>query len=65
MSCMSRITISLQPDERAMLFSLANCERRDPRDQAVVLIRERLFELGLIASRPTVKTEAHHDATPT
>lgn len=43
-----RMTVSLWPEERAALRELAMQERRDPRDQAAVIIREVLTRRGLL-----------------
>jgi len=45
---MLRITVPLQPDEMDALIILAQRERRDPRDQAAVLIRGMLIARGLL-----------------
>jgi hypothetical protein len=54
---MSRITISLQADEYGALRELSERERRNPRDQAALLVRESLQRLGLLSaeSRPALK----------
>lgn len=52
----TRVMINLREDERQALVSLSQNERRDPRDQAVMLIRKSLIELGYIPQegpRPT------------
>jgi hypothetical protein len=46
----------LQQDELAALAALAEHERRDPRDQAAVLIRQGLEQQGLL--RPKVEDGA-------
>lgn len=45
----SRFTVNLWPEERAALRELALQERRDPRDQAAIIIREVLTRRGLLA----------------
>lgn len=45
---MARITVSLQQDERSALQALAQRERRDPRAQAALLLRETLIARGLL-----------------
>jgi hypothetical protein len=45
---MARIMITLQTDERAALFDLAERERRDPRDQAALFVRDGLRREGLL-----------------
>lgn len=49
---MNRITVTLEPNERDALWLLAKRERRDPRAQAALLIRERLEDLGLLQPIP-------------
>jgi hypothetical protein len=51
-----RITVTLQQEEVAALGMLAEQERRDPRDQAAVLIRQGLEQRGLL--RPKSDEEA-------
>lgn len=48
---MRRITITLQPDERAALIVLAKREKRDPREQAAVILRHEIERCGLLASQ--------------
>ncbi len=50
----TRILISLDGTERSALNQLAERERRDPRDQAAVLVRRELEREGLIRSVPVV-----------
>lgn len=45
----ARMTINLDPAERQALGDLARREYRDPRAQAVLLIRRSLEELGYLA----------------
>ena len=45
--------LPLGNEERRALVRLASRERRDPRDQAALLIRRELERLGLI-ERPTL-----------
>lgn len=45
---MSRVTVTLNPDERSALIALAQRERRDPRDQAAIVIRRALESAGLL-----------------
>lgn len=44
----SRIQITLTPDERKGLHMLAEFHHRDIRQQALVVIRDKLIELGLL-----------------
>jgi hypothetical protein len=46
---MQRIGVALTDSERAALWKLGRRERRDPRDQAAILIRKGLEHEGLIA----------------
>lgn len=45
---MRKITITVDECERAALIQLAARERRDPRDQAAVIILRELARLGYI-----------------
>jgi hypothetical protein len=45
---MSRITVNLHTDEQKALQSLAQVERRHPRQQAAILIRRELERRGLL-----------------
>jgi hypothetical protein len=45
---MARITIRLETFERDALFQLADHEKRDPRQQAALLIRHELERLGML-----------------
>ena len=56
---MRPITIYLEPAEKLALASLARRERRDYRDQAALLIRVKLIELGVLQDEPT--QEVRHD----
>lgn len=47
---MRRISIALHQDEHDALVALADRERRDPRDQAAVLVRQGLERLRLVAA---------------
>lgn len=49
---MTRIMIQLDGIERSALTTLAERERRDPRQQAALLIRQQLERLGLIQPVP-------------
>lgn len=51
---MKRLTIQMTTEEKSVLFRLAEFEKRDPRQQAALLIRQRLETLGLLpTSQPT------------
>lgn len=45
---MLRINVSLKTEEKAALLQLAKQERRDPRDQAAIILRWALQELGYL-----------------
>jgi hypothetical protein len=45
---MKRLTITLMQDERTALWELAQRERREPRDQAALIIRRELEREGLL-----------------
>jgi hypothetical protein len=46
------ITIAISQEEEEALFKLARRQRRNPQDQAEMLIRRELEEYGLIPWRP-------------
>lgn len=48
---MTRITLTLTSEERAALLALARQERRDPRFQAAMEIRQALERAGYLQSR--------------
>ena len=52
MKGMRQMTINLEPAEKLALASLARRERRNPRDQAALLIRTKLIELGVLQDEP-------------
>lgn len=45
---MSRITLTLQEDERNALLALSRKEFRDPRSQASLIIRQELQKQGFL-----------------
>jgi hypothetical protein len=45
---MAQIRVSLKPSERAALRQLASRERRDPRDQAAIIVVRELQRAGLL-----------------
>ncbi len=45
---MARITIRLENTERDALIELSQRERRDPRDQAALIVRRELEREGLL-----------------
>lgn len=45
---MARFTIQLVESERAALVEYATSERRDPRDQAALIVRHELERLGFL-----------------
>ena len=54
---MARFTVDLQPDEREALLRLSHGKRRDPRQQAALIIRDGLQRAGLLPSdTPTPAT---------
>jgi DNA binding protein with HTH domain len=58
---MGWIAVTLEKDEKAALIDLAQIERRDPRDQAALIIRQDLERRGMlepIPIRPTEKGKA-------
>lgn len=50
---MRKVTITVDECERVALVQLAQRERRDPRDQAALIVRRELERLGLI--EPEIK----------
>lgn len=62
---MNGIYAQLDKDEKSALLNLAWKERRDPRQQAALLIRQQLERLGLLPATPTPpKQEARHERQP-
>ena len=63
---MIRFTVNLLQDERQALILLAQEERRDPRDQAALIIRQDLERRGLLqcgdadADRPGLGVNDDH-----
>lgn len=57
---MARMMIPLEIDEKQAIISLADREKRDPRQQAALLIRQQLENLGLLhpASTPAASMES-------
>ncbi len=53
----ARITVSLLRAEKAALMQLAANERRDPRQQAALLIRQSLECLGLLPPAPAANIQ--------
>ena len=49
---MSRVFVPLNSEERKALRVLAERERRDPRDQAALIIRADLEKRGLLPADP-------------
>ena len=45
---MARITLTVETDERDALIELARIEKRDPRAQGAMLLRESLERRGLL-----------------
>jgi hypothetical protein len=59
---MARVMVTLRRDEREALRVLAQQERRDPRDQAALLIRGGLEQRGLLLSTDQrSKTQTRED----
>jgi hypothetical protein len=56
---MARVIVTLKADELDALIELAERERRDPRSEAALLLREKLIECGCLPpdmSTPTTST---------
>lgn len=49
---MVRVNVPLRDDEKNALWMLSEQERRDPRAQAALLIREQLEKMGLLPQLP-------------
>ena len=47
---MARVTITLEDTEKEALITLAMEERRDPREQAALMLSKELQRLGLLSS---------------
>jgi hypothetical protein len=47
---MAEIKVNLKPSERAALRQLAERERRDPRDQAALIVVKELERAGLLGT---------------
>ena len=60
---MVRITVCLQDDERIALLKLARKERREPRSQAAVLIRNELKRCGLLVDTAVAPQKFQSDET--
>lgn len=64
---MTRVTITLSEEERNALIALGQRERRDPRDQAALIIRHELERFGMLPTTPVDQRpkypEAQHAAT--
>lgn len=45
---MARITLTISEDERQALLKLSQQERRNPRDQGALLLRQALEEVGAL-----------------
>jgi hypothetical protein len=63
---MRRITVAIEPAERNALIALAIVERRDPRQQAALIIRRELERLGYITpeNKHAHPTPTETEATP-
>jgi len=55
---MPTMKVLLQPKEHEALLTLAQRERRKPRVQAAIAIRQRLEELGLLPIDPAPKVDS-------
>lgn len=58
---LTRIMVSLDGKERSALNELAESERRDPRAQAALIIRESLKRRGLLRVKTPVEKGEHRD----
>jgi len=51
---MARVTVTLKPDEREALRTLAERERRDPRQQAALNVVHELKRAGMLPGKGDV-----------
>lgn len=58
---MSWIAVTLEDDEKAALRELAKQEKREPKLQAALLIRQGLETLGLLPAQSTTKIEVQNE----
>lgn len=56
---MAQVTVTLRQAERDALVELAERERRDPRNQAALIIVRELVRLGLVTSESTTSPLTH------
>ncbi len=59
---MARITLTLTPEEKAALIALAKQERRDPRYQAAIEIRQGLERAGYLQPAGPIRNEVQYAA---
>ncbi|MBX3057451.1 MAG: hypothetical protein KF770_13365 [Anaerolineae bacterium] len=59
-----RITLTLREDEQHALVAVSKADRRHPRQQAAVLIRESLAQRGLLQNEPCHTAVPTHTAVP-
>jgi hypothetical protein len=59
-----RITLTLEPNEKSALIKLASQEYRDPRYQAVKIIRDELTRRGLIPQEQTTQPQPSQALQP-
>ena len=61
---MIRVNVTLRSDERDALWLLSEQERRDPRAQAALLIRQSLEQMGLLQPTPAPTGNPSQDEAP-
>ena len=63
MEILTKIYVPLDESERRALIQLSLAEKRDPRKQAALFIRQSLVNLGLLPPAPTIppKVEVQHE----
>jgi hypothetical protein len=59
---MRRVTLTMTEGEIAALVKLARRERRDPRQQAALVLREALEQRGFLTEGKIQECEAAHGA---
>ena len=57
METLTKVYVPLNEIERKALIQLGIAEKRDPRQQAALLIRQRLEALGLLQPTSPIKQE--------
>ena len=64
METLTKVYVPLNDIERKALIQLGIAEKRDPRQQAALLIRRELERLGLLQPTPTPQQESTREHQP-